>query len=134
MHQQKHYGVYFKRVYGLVPRILIYFAQKQPPGVFCKKGVLRNFAKPTENHLCQRPFFNKVAGLGTVFFFVNFAKFLRTSFLQSTSGFAYIFLFLWYPFYINLMANVERFIYQVTLLLSLKCTPLLSFTFVFCQN
>ena len=37
--------------------------QKQPPGVFCKKGVLRNFAKFTGKHLCQRLFFNKVAGL-----------------------------------------------------------------------
>ena len=28
-----------------------------------KKAVLRNFAKFTEKHLCQRLFFNKVAGL-----------------------------------------------------------------------
>ena len=33
------------------------------PEVFCKKGVLRNFAKFTEKHLCQRLFFNKVARL-----------------------------------------------------------------------
>ena len=31
--------------------------------VFCKKGVLKNFAKFTEKHLCQSIFFNKVAGL-----------------------------------------------------------------------
>ena len=31
--------------------------------VFCKKGVLRNFAKFTGKHLCQNLFFNKVAGL-----------------------------------------------------------------------
>ena len=31
--------------------------------VFCKKGVLRNFAKFTGKHLCQGLFFNKVAGL-----------------------------------------------------------------------
>ena len=36
--------------------------QKQPPEVFCKKGVLRNFAKFTGKHLCQSLFFNKVAG------------------------------------------------------------------------
>ena len=52
-----------------------------------KKGVLRNFAKFTEKHLCQRVFFNKVAGRrpGTLLrktlwrrcFPVNFAKFLR---------------------------------------------------------
>ena len=28
-----------------------------------KKGILRNFAKFTGKHLCQRRFFNKVAGL-----------------------------------------------------------------------
>ena len=37
--------------------------QKQPPEVFYKKGVLRNFAKFTGKHLCQSLFFNKVAGL-----------------------------------------------------------------------
>ena len=31
--------------------------------VFCKKCVLRNFAKFTGKHLCQSVFFNKVAGL-----------------------------------------------------------------------
>ena len=30
--------------------------------VFCKKGLLRNFAKFTGKHLCQSHFFNKVAG------------------------------------------------------------------------
>ena len=59
------------------------------------KGVLRNFAKFTGKHLCQSLFFNKVAGLrpGTLLkkglwhrcFPVNFAKFLRTLFLQNTS-------------------------------------------------
>ena len=49
--------------------------QKQPPK-FCKKGVLKNFAKFTEKQLCQSLFFNKVASC----FPVNFAKFLRTFF------------------------------------------------------
>ena len=31
--------------------------------VFCKKGVLKNFAKFSGKHLCQGLFFNKVAGL-----------------------------------------------------------------------
>ena len=31
--------------------------------VFCKEGVLRNFAKFTGKHLCQSLFFDKVAGL-----------------------------------------------------------------------
>ena len=61
-----------------------------------KKGALRNFAKFTGKHLCQSLIFNKVAGLrpATLLkkrlwhrcFPVNFAKFLRTPFLQNTSG------------------------------------------------
>ena len=33
------------------------------PEVFCKKGVLRNFAKFRRKHLCQRLFSNKVEGI-----------------------------------------------------------------------
>ena len=61
-----------------------------------KKGVLRNFTKFTGKHLCQSLLFNKVAGLrpATLLkkrlwhrcFPMNFAKFLRTPFLQNTSG------------------------------------------------
>ena len=40
-----------------------YESQKQPPEVLRKRGVLRNFAKFTGKHLCQRLFFNKVADL-----------------------------------------------------------------------
>ena len=60
------------------------------PEVFCKKGVLRNFAKFTGKYLCQSLFFNKVVGLrpATLLkkrlkhrcFPVNFAKFLTTPF------------------------------------------------------
>ena len=59
-----------------------------------RKGVLKNFAKFTGIHLCQRLFFYKVAGLrpATILkkrlwhrcFLVNFAKFLRTPFIQNT--------------------------------------------------
>ena len=38
-------------------------SQKQPPEVFCKKGVLRNFAKFAGKHLYRGLFLNKVAGL-----------------------------------------------------------------------
>ena len=48
--------------------------QKQPSEVLYKKAVLKNFAKFTGKHLCQS------------FFSVNFEKFLRTPFLQNTSG------------------------------------------------
>ena len=61
------------------------------PGVFCKKGVLRNIERFTGKHLRQGLFFNKVAGFKPVTFLkkrfwhrsfpVNFAKFLRTLFL-----------------------------------------------------
>ena len=61
-----------------------------------EKGVLTNLAKFTAKHLCQSLFFNKVAGLEAYNFIkkrhwhrcfpVNFAKFLRTPFLQNTSG------------------------------------------------
>ena len=61
-----------------------------------RKCVLRNFAKFTGKHQCQSLFFNKVAGLrpATLLkkrlwhrcFPVNFAKFLRSPFLQNTSG------------------------------------------------
>ena len=61
-----------------------------------KKGVLKNFTKFTGKHLCQSLFFNKVAGLRPAAllkkrlwhrcFPVNFVKFLRTPFLQNTSG------------------------------------------------
>ena len=59
--------------------------------VFCKKNVLRNFAKFTGKHLCQSLFFKELTGLrpATVLkkklwhrcFHVNLAKFLRTPFL-----------------------------------------------------
>ena len=37
------------------------------PEVFYKIGVIRNFAKLTGKHLCQRLFFNKVSGLACNF-------------------------------------------------------------------
>ena len=43
--------------------------------VFCKKGVLKNFAKFTGKHLCLRP---ETLLKRVRCFPVNFAKFLRT--------------------------------------------------------
>ena len=70
--------------------------QKQPPEVFYKKGVLKNFTKFTGKHLCQSLFVNKVAGprpatllkkrLWHRCFSINCVKGLRTPFLQKTSG------------------------------------------------
>ena len=45
--------------------------RSSPPEVFCKKGVLKNFAKLTGKHLCQR--------LWHWCFPVTFAKVLRTA-------------------------------------------------------
>ena len=73
--------------------ILLYRSSHQ--SCYEGKSVLRNFAKFTEKHLCQSLYFNKVAGQACNFikiealaqvFPVNFAKFLRTPFLQNTSG------------------------------------------------
>ena len=58
------------------------------PEVFCKKSVVKDFAKFTKKHLCQSLLFNKVAGLRPLLkkrlwnmrFSVNFAKFYRTLF------------------------------------------------------
>ena len=69
------------------------FLRSSRPDVFHKKGgVLRNFAKFTRKHLCQRLFFNKIADHrpATLFkkslwhrcFPVNFANFLRITFFR----------------------------------------------------
>ena len=42
--------------------------QKQPPEVFCEKGVLRNFAKFTGKHLCQSLLLIKVQVSGLQFY------------------------------------------------------------------
>ena len=63
------------------------------PEVFCRNGILSNLAKFTGKHLCQSLYFDKV-GPATILkkslwhrcVPVNFAKFLRTPFLQKTSG------------------------------------------------
>ena len=66
--------------------------QKQPPEVI---GVLKNFTKFTGKHLCHSLSFNKVTCLRPATlskkrlwhscFPVNFAKFLKTPFLQNNS-------------------------------------------------
>ena len=70
----------------------MYFPQKQPQEVFCKKAVLENFAKFTGKHLYQTIFFNKLADrrpeacnsikkrIWHRCFPVNFVKLLRTLF------------------------------------------------------
>ena len=70
-----------------------------------RKGVLRNFTKFAGKHLCQTLFFNKVTGLRPATLLkkilwhrclpVNFAIFLRTPFLQSTSGRLHLYKIVW---------------------------------------
>ena len=64
--------------------------QKQPPEMFCKKGVLKSFTSLTEN-TCVGVSFNKVTGFQVNYikkriqrrcFPVNNAKFLRTPILK----------------------------------------------------
>ena len=67
--------------------------QKQSPGgVFViKNGVIKNFAKLAQKQLCRsfeglRPATSSKMGLRCRCFLVAFAKFLKTAFLQNTSG------------------------------------------------
>ena len=78
-----------------------YLRQKQPPQVFCKKNVLKNFANLTGKHLCCSLFLIKLQAFQHRFFPVKFVKFfivpvlknirerlrlLGIPFLQNTSG------------------------------------------------
>ena len=62
------------------------------PDMFCKKGVLKKFAKFIGKHRSQTLFFNKVTGLSNFIeietlaqvFFYDFCEFLRTSFFNRT--------------------------------------------------
>ena len=70
--------------------------QKQYRRCYVRKCILRNFEKFTGKRLCQILFYDKFAHLKPVTllkkrpwhrcFPVNFAKFVRMSFLQNTSG------------------------------------------------
>ena len=55
-------------------RFLLMMLRSSHQGCSVKKGVFRNFSKFTGKHMCQ------------TCFLVNFEKFLRTPFLQNTSG------------------------------------------------
>ena len=74
------------------PRMSCFIARfrSSRPEMFCKRGVLRNFAKFTGNVLCQRLIFNKVLsvraaillkeGLWHRCFLENFVTLLKTTF------------------------------------------------------
>ena len=64
-----------------LPRATLWLkVRSSRPEVFCRKGVLRKFAKFTGKHLCQSLFLKK--RLWHRCFLLNFAKFLRTPFLK----------------------------------------------------
>ena len=96
--------------------IIVEFYRGSYQGCSMKKDVLRNFPKFTGKYLFQSLFFNKVAGLrpATLLkkrlwhrcFPVNFMKFLRTPFLQNTSGWLFLILLL-KEFYVILSFNKE---------------------------
>ena len=52
----------FKSFRRVNPEILVNF-RRILLDMFCKKGVLKNFAKFTRKHLSQRLSFNEIAGL-----------------------------------------------------------------------
>ena len=81
------------RIFPCTRKPIIKRCRSSRPEVFCKKGILKNFVKFTRKHLCRSLIFIKVAGLTRDFikrlrhrcFPVNFAKLLRTPFLEIPS-------------------------------------------------
>ena len=78
MRQVQGLEMYFKKI---SPKVMflclpIFFrttTKNSRPEVFCKKGVLGNFAKFTGKHVCQALLFNILAGLDLYRYFpVNF--------------------------------------------------------------
>ena len=57
------------------------FVRSSRPDLFCKKGILKNFAKFTGKHLCLRPATLLKKRLWRRCFPVNFVKYQRTPFL-----------------------------------------------------
>ena len=85
--QMKFLITILKVIISFIIRFIISFTTEADNRVVLwKKSVLWNVAKLTGKHLCQSLFFNNVAGVRHRCFPVNFAKFLRTIFLQKTSG------------------------------------------------
>ena len=63
-HKDKFVSVVILLIIADKSRIIFRSSEKDRssrPELFCKKDVLRNFAKSTEKHLRQSLFFNKVA-------------------------------------------------------------------------
>ena len=53
----------FVKFHHITIEVPYHHIEKQPPEIFCEKGILKNLAKLTWNYLYQILFFNKLAGL-----------------------------------------------------------------------
>ena len=81
---------------GMKTGLLLYSRGKQPPEVFYKKGIFKNFSKCAGQHLYRRSFLNKIAGVRPTTllkkrlrhkcFPVNFVKFLEYFLYRTTPG------------------------------------------------
>ena len=70
---------------GVTLSFSLMFYRSSRPEVFHKKAILKNFKKFTENQLCQRLFFNKIAGLRHA---ALLKKILRNTFFYRTPSVA----------------------------------------------
>ena len=63
-------------------------SQEQPPELFLKKSISKNFAKFTGKYLCRSFYFNKVIEKETLTqaFSCEFCDIFRNTFLQNTPG------------------------------------------------
>ena len=58
------------------------YIQKQPPEVYYKKAVFKNFAMFTGKHLCWSPFFNKVAGESNTGVSCEYCEFFKNTYFE----------------------------------------------------
>ena len=76
----------------LISETRLQFFHRQPPEMFYKNGVLKNFATFTGKQLCQSPFvscsFIKKTLSNRA---LNFARFLKAPFLKNTTGWLLLF-------------------------------------------
>ena len=105
-----------------------------------KKGVLRNFAKFTEKHLCQSLFFNKVTALRPAtllqkrpwhrYFPVSFGKFLRTPFYRTPLENCFCTFILWFSYVLYDESEKCRFMINDSACFK-KLTLAISYLFLF---
>ena len=104
-----HWQIYWKEV---IPEFYYPFkafiVKSSQQRCSIKKGVLRDFTKFTGKPFCQGLFLNKVAGLRYKGFPVNFVKFVKTPFLQNTSGRLLLKLFLMWMFWKRFQSSSWR--------------------------